>query len=157
MLPFPARLTLFGCVATPVTLTVEPRPRWERILRAFLSLALAAITAPILFMIPPHAEWVLLSVITGVYWFRKNWIAEFVVGTFEGVCPKCHTAVEVKPGTTLRFPHGVTCYGCHEHPALEPGEAPPLQPLADSTNDIPPTPPAEIRPLRIWSPSSSEW
>lgn len=157
MQEFPARLTLFGCAPTPVALTVEARPRWERILRAFLSLFAAAITAPILFLIPPHAEWVLLSAVTGIYWFRKNWIAEYVVGSFAGICPKCHTSIEVKAGTTLRFPHGVVCYGCHEHPALEPGDAPPPPPLKDTTNDPQHPGPAEIRPLRIWSPSSSEW
>ena len=157
MQDLPARLTLFGCVPTPVALTVEPRARWERILRAFLSLAAAAITAPILFLIPPHAEWVLLSAAAGIYWFRKNWIAEYVVVSFAGICPKCHTPVEVKAGTTLRFPHGVVCYSCHEHPALEPGEAPPVEPLKETPNDTPRDGPEEIRPLRIWSPSSSEW
>jgi predicted CXXCH cytochrome family protein len=157
MQQLPARLTLFGCVATPVALSVEPRPRWERMLRAVLSLVAAAAFAPILMFIPPHAEWIVLSVATGIYWFRKNWIAEFVVGSFEGVCPKCHTPVNVKSGTTLRFPHGVVCYKCHEHPELEPGEAPPLQPLQDAVVDHERAAPEEIRPLRIWSPSSSEW
>jgi hypothetical protein len=152
-----ARLALFGFAPTPVQLSVEPRPRWERALRAFLALAMAAITAPLLFLIPPHAEWLLLATATGIYWFRKNWIAEYVLMAFEGVCPKCHHAVAVKPHTTLRFPHSVVCYSCHEHPALELGAAPPLEPRAPSDGPAAPRPPAEIRPLRVWSPSSSEW
>lgn len=157
MQTIPARLTLFGCVPTPVTLLVEARPRWERVLRAILSLVAAALVAPILFIIPPHAEWLLLSAITGIYWFRKNWIAEFVVGAFEAVCPKCHKPVHVKKGTTLRFPHSVVCYSCHEHPDLEQGTAPPLQPRDETIIESKRDAPAEIRPLRIWSPSSSEW
>lgn len=153
----PARLTLFGYAPTPAQLEVEPRARWERVLRAVLALAAAAVTAPILFLIPPHAEWLLLSAATGIYWFRKNWIAEFVVVCFQGVCPRCHAPISVKPGTTLRFPHGVVCYGCHEHPALEPGEAPPVQPRDPAEVTPEARAPAEVRPLRIWSPSSSEW
>ena len=153
-----ARLALFGFAPTPVQLAVEPRPRWERVLRAFLALFIAGATAPLLFLIPPHAEWLLLSAATGVYWFRKNWIAEYVLVAFEGICPKCHGPITVKKGTTLRFPHGVVCYSCHEHPALEPGDAPPVEPRAP----IDPLAaqkraPEEVRPLRIWSPSSSEW
>ena len=152
-----ARLALFGFASTPVQLTVEPRPRWERRLRAFLALFAAAVTAPILFLIPPHAEWLLLSAATGIYWFRKNWIAEFVLVEFQGICPKCHAPVEVKRGTTLRFPHGVVCYNCHDHPALELGDAPPVEPRGPSDDAPQARPPAEVRPLRIWSPSSSEW
>ena len=153
----PARLTLFGSVPTPVTLSVEPRPRWERILRAFLSLFIAAITGPIVMIIPPHAEWLLLNTLAGLYWFRKNWIAEYVLEAFEGVCPKCHTDITMKKGMTLRFPEGVSCYHCHEHPTLELGEAPPLQPLREPEVNPQRTAPEEVRPLRIWSPSSSEW
>jgi hypothetical protein len=153
-----ARLALFGFAPTPVQLSVEPRPRWERVLRAFLALFLAGVTAPILFLIPPHAEWLVLSALTGVYWFRKNWIAEYVLLGFEGICPKCHGSVTVKKGTTLRFPHSVVCYNCHEHPALEPGEAPPVVPRDPAAEAaIQKQAPAEVRPLRIWSPSSSDW
>ena len=152
-----ARLALFGYPPTPVQLTVEPRPRWERRLRAFLPLFAAAATAPVLFMIPPHVEWLVLSAAAGIYWFRKNWIAEFVLVGFIGICPKCHSPIEVKKGATLRFPHGVVCYQCHEHPALELGDAPPVQPRSSSDQALQPRPPAEVRPLRIWSPSSSEW
>jgi hypothetical protein len=151
-----ARLSLFGFASTPATLRVEPRARWERALRAFLSLLAAAVSAPILFLIPPHAEWLLLSAAAGIYWFRKNWIAEYVVVDFAGVCPRCHTPISIKSGITLRFPHDTPCYHCHEHPSLEPGEAPPPAPR-DAAPPEPAAPPAEIRPLRIWSPSSSEW
>ena len=152
-----ARLALFGFQPTPVELMVEPRPRWERVVRAFIALFAAGVTAPLLFLIPPHAEWLLLSTAAGIYWFRKNWIAEYVLVGFAGICPKCHQAIAVKEGTTLRFPHGVVCYSCHEHPALELGEAPPPGDRAPADTIVAPRPPAEVRPLRIWSPSSSEW
>ena len=153
----PARLSLFGCVSTPVTLHVEPRPRWERILRAFLTLFVAAIIAPIVVIIPPHAEWLVLNIVAGIYWFRKNWIAEYVLESFEGICPKCHHAITMKRGMTLRFPEGVSCFQCHEHPTLELGAAPAVQPLVADPAMEQRSAPAEVRPLRIWSPSSSEW
>ena len=152
-----ARLSLFGFVSTPVTLHVSPRDRPERIARSILSIVAAVAAAPFVFLIPPHAEWVLITLATGMYWARKNWIAEYVVAFFEGVCPRCYTPMIVKPGTTLRFPHAVVCYSCHQHPVLEPGAAPP----ADSTRRENATPPAagptERRPVRIWSPAGSNW
>jgi hypothetical protein len=152
-----ARLSLFGFAATPVTLRVSPRTRSERVMRAILSMVAGILIAPFVFLIPPHAEWVMLSVATGMYWARKNWIAEYVVSSFEGVCPRCHAPVAIKSGTTLRFPHGVVCYACHQHPVLEAGGAPPLDPARreDSTKPMPG--PSERRPTRIWSPAGSNW
>jgi hypothetical protein len=155
--PLEARLSLFGFVATPVTLSVTPRTRAERVTRSILSMVAAIIFAPIVFLIPPHAEWVLITIAAGIYWARKNWIAEYVVASFEGVCPRCYTAIKVKSGTTLRFPHAVVCYQCHQHPVLEAGGAPPIDDTRreDSTQPVPGA--TERRPVRIWSPAGSNW
>ena len=152
-----ARLALFGRVPTPATLTVEPRPRSERILRAWMSLFGMGLLGTILFIVPPHAEPVLFTWIAGIYWFRKHLSAEFEVVEFKGICPNCHHPLEVKAGTTLKFPHSVVCFGCKSEADLELGEAPPLQDLPPSQTQIQTSKPAEIRPLRVWSPSSSEW
>ena len=152
-----ARLALFGRVPTPATLTVEPRTRGERLLRAYLTLFGAGILGTILFIVPPHAEPVLLTWIAGIYWFRKHLNAEFEVVAFEGACPYCHKPVQVKAGTTLKFPHSVSCYSCKSESDLELGSAPPIQDVAPLALETERRPPEEIRPLRIWSPSSSEW
>ena len=152
-----ARLSLFGFSATPVTLHVTPRTRSERVTRSILSMVTAILIAPFVFFIPPHAEWVMLSIATGMYWARKNWVAEYVVASFEGVCPRCHSPVTLRAGTTLRFPHGLVCYACHQRPTLEAGSAPPLDPSRreDATKPMPG--PSERRPVRIWSPAGSNW
>ncbi|HUP88592.1 MAG TPA: hypothetical protein VM100_04555 [Longimicrobiales bacterium] len=152
-----ARLTLFGFVATPVILGVTARTKSERVARAFLTLVAAAIAGPILMIIPPHIEWGIMTGLTAIYWARKHWVAEYVVDSFEGVCPRCHTRLQVAKGTTLRFPHNVACYQCHEHPALELGEAPPLDPDAPVPEPRPVHKIGERRPLKIWSPAGSDW
>lgn len=151
-----ARLSLFGFVSTPALLSVTPRTRTTRVTRAIASVIGSVLLAPVVFLIPPHAEWVMITIATGLYWARKNWIAEYVVAEFAGTCPRCFTAVGIRRGATLRFPHAVTCYSCHQHPVLERGPAPPVdesrrEPVAADR------PPAERRPLRIWSPAGSDW
>lgn len=152
-----ARLSLFGFAPTPAELIVIPRTKAQRVTRAVLSVVAAIFAAPVVFMIPPHAEWVIGVVVTGIYWARKNWIAEFVVASCHGLCPRCLTAIVVKPRTTLRLPHAVTCYSCHEHPALEEGAAPPLDPERRSEIESQVRPDNDRRPLRIWSPAGSDW
>lgn len=152
-----ARLSLFGFVPTPATLSATRRPRAERVLRAIFAVATAVVVAPIVFLIPPHIEWVVLTVITGLYWTRKNWIAELVVESLNAVCPRCYARVTAKAGTTLRLPHGLVCYSCHEHPVLELGAAPPID--ATRTGPIEQAPPKieERRPVKTWSPAGSDW
>ena len=151
-----ARLSLFGFVSTPAELSVTPRTRTHRIGRAIACGVGGIVIAPVVFLIPPHAEWVMLSVATGLYWARKNWIAEYVVAAFEARCPRCYTPVRVKPGMTLRFPQALNCYSCHQHPVLEPGTAPPVD---ESRREEAAQAPrqSERRPLKIWSPAGSDW
>lgn len=136
---------------------MTPRSKSERVTRALLTIVAAALVAPLVFLVPPHIEWVVGTVITAAYWVRKHWVAEYVVESFEGVCPRCVHALRIKRGTTLRFPHSIVCYNCHEHPALELGEAPPFDP--DRKPPAPPKDPkvGERTPLKIWSPAGSDW
>jgi hypothetical protein len=152
-----ARLSLFGFVSTPAVLHATPRPKSERVTRSMLTLLATVIGAPIAFLIPPHIECLVMTVITGTYWVRKQWVAEYVVASCDSVCPRCYAAITIKAGTTLRLPHSVVCYGCHEHPALETGEAPPVDPANRTDSGEPDRPVGERRPLRIWSPAGSDW
>lgn len=152
-----ARLTLFGFVPTPVALLVQKRDRAERVARSVLTVVAAAIIGPILMIIPPHIEWGIMTALTAVYWARKHWVAEYVVDSFSGVCPRCLESIELKKGTTLRFPQNLACYNCHEHPFLEAGDAPPVDFSRPREAEQPDPPVGERRPLKIWSPAGSDW
>ena len=153
-----ARLSLFGFVPTPARLSVTARTRSERVARALLTLLGTALAAPLVAIIPPHIEPVVMTVIAGLYWTRKHWVAEYVVAEFDGVCPRCLTPIDIKPRTTLRFPQNVACFKCHEHPFLELGDAPPVDPARlASPATAPPPSVGERRPLKIWSPAGSDW
>lgn len=117
----PARLTIFGFEPTAGQMDVEYRPRSIRMTRTLVSLALFWGIAPIVLLIPPHIEWALGALIAGVYYARKNWKAEYIVKAFEGPCPSCRTGLELKAGTMIRFPHGLTCFECHHEPMIEAG------------------------------------
>lgn len=114
----PARLTVFGFSPTGGRMEVEYRPFAVRLTRTLISLALCWGIAPVVFLIPPHFEWALAAVLAGIYYARKNWTAEYVVKFFEGTCPSCGSTLDLEPGTTIRFPHGLTCFECHHEPFL---------------------------------------
>lgn len=136
---------------------MTPRSPSQRATRTILTIGATIFLAPVVFLIPPHVEWVVMTIVTGVYWARKNWTAEYVVATFSGICPRCYAAISIKPGTTLRLPHSVVCYSCHEHPLLETGSAPPVDEANRVDNTEPDRPVGERRPFRIWSPAGSDW
>jgi hypothetical protein len=152
-----ARLSLFGFVATPADLLVSPRSETQRVTRTVLTIAATILLAPLLFLIPPHIEWLVMTTLTGIYWARKNWTAEYVVASFSGTCPRCYAAISINAGTTLRLPHSVVCYSCHEHPSLEAGGAAPVDEANRVDNTEPDRPVGERRPFRIWSPAGSDW
>jgi hypothetical protein len=166
-----ARVALFGHPPSPATLVVEPRSAVTRRTRAITGLLGCWLLMPVVFFIPPHAEWVLLLFFGGIYICRKEWTAEYVLRQFEGNCPRCGTALRVKGGTTLRFPHGIPCPGCRHTCALEAGaaDAPDAAGARVTRGTGFAPPPADLdleaqdaywrrrASTSVWSPASSDW
>lgn len=48
----------------------------------------------------------------------KSWRGRFRVMEFSGACPRCHTALTLKPGSKIGSPHHLVCYSCHHEPDL---------------------------------------
>ncbi len=120
----PAHLHLPGSGTAPASVEVIFQPRPARIARAVGILVVSILLMPVVFFIPPHFLWPLLSLAAGVYFARKYWVGEYYVTEFEGSCPRCGGALEVKPGSRIRNPQALECYGCHRQPELvidEPG------------------------------------
>lgn len=116
---FPAKVMLFGFRPMPARLEMIARPRWVRLTRAAIALGVALIVAPFVMMVPPHIEWVVVTLAAGGYFARRHWRSEYVVESFEGRCPNCGGELAMKPGTMLRFPHSLVCYQCHHEPWVE--------------------------------------
>jgi hypothetical protein len=113
-----ARLELPGGGTTPATIEVVYQPRATRMSRAIIILVLSWVLMPVLFFIPPHFLWPLVSLIAGILLARRYWRGEYYVTSFEGACPRCDTAIEIKPGTRIRSRQSVECFGCHRQPEL---------------------------------------
>jgi hypothetical protein len=48
----------------------------------------------------------------------RSWLAKYRVMDFHGACPRCQTALPLKPGTKIGSPHHLVCYSCHHEPDL---------------------------------------
>ena len=113
-----ARLQLPGGGATPATIEVIYQPRATRMSRAILVLSISVLLMPVLFFLPPHFLWPIVSLVVGILLARRYLRGEYYVTSFEGACPRCDTAIEIKSGTRVRARYSVECFGCHRQPEL---------------------------------------
>jgi hypothetical protein len=114
-----ARLVLAGHAPTPAQVQVRPRPRKQRTVRALTLLVVFWALVPLVFLIPPHLPWALGAFAAGIYFALRSLRGEYVVDAFSGACPRCGEPLNVAPGTLVKLPYTVTCYGCHHEPALQ--------------------------------------
>ena len=113
-----ARLVLPGSGTVDASVEVIYQSRATRASRALLTLGVAFVIMPVLFFIPPHFLWPLLSLVIGGYLAWRYWRGEYYLIGFEGKCPRCDTALDVARGTRVRRRHTLECYSCHRHPEL---------------------------------------
>ncbi len=113
-----ARLVLPGSGTVDASVEVIYQSRATRASRALLTLGVAIAIMPVVFFIPPHFLWPLLSLGIGGYLAWRYWRGEYYVIDFEGHCPRCETPIELSRGTRVRGRQTLECYGCHRHPEL---------------------------------------
>jgi hypothetical protein len=163
-------LTLFGHPHTGVALRVEVHPVWRRRVRAVGTLLVCWGAMPILFFIPPHAEWLVAAFFGGLYLAHREWTTEYRVVSFAGACPRCGSDLELRPGSRLRLPDRLGCGACRRESLLEPGWAPAAEGSGRVTGYAASAePPADVdaaalaeywrarRRRSVWSPASSEY
>lgn len=113
-----ARLHLPGSGTGPAQVEMIYQPRATRMTRAILTLVVSWLIIPVVFFIPPHFPWVLAAFFGGLWLAWRFWNGEFYVSRFEGACPRCGAALELKPGTRIRRRQMLECYSCHRSPEL---------------------------------------
>jgi hypothetical protein len=113
-----ARLVLPGAGSTRARVLVERQPVGRRAAGALLVLAVAIALMPVVFFVPPHFLWPLVSLGVGSFAAWRLWRGTYSVVSFEGRCPRCDTELDIPVGTRIRRRHTVDCYGCHRQPAL---------------------------------------
>jgi hypothetical protein len=120
-----ARIELPGSGTTSAEIEVVYQPRSTRVARSLIVLAVTAVVMPVVIFIPPHVVWPLVTLAAGLWLARRYWVGTYHVSRFEGECPRCGTALELKPGQRIGARHTMECYGCHRQPRLiidEPGD-----------------------------------
>lgn len=148
-----AKLVLPGSGSIPATVEVIYQSQATRLSRALIILAVSILISPVLFFLPPHFLWPLVSLAAGGYLAWRYWTGEYYVTHFEGACPRCDTPLEMKRGTRIRGRHTLDCHGCHrqptlilddpEHPPEEPSEpASPTAPEVPEVTEVPTESPA---------------
>lgn len=113
-----AWVRLPGHEAVAAHADVDHRNRRTRIVRSIVALGATLVITPIVFILPPHIPWMVIALVWGGYTAHQQWRGEFVVRSFEGVCPRCHSPLVIEPGTKIRLPHQVDCFNCHHEPTL---------------------------------------
>lgn len=111
------RLTLFGAAPTDGTLEVTPRPMSRRTMRAALTAGATLVGAVGAGIIPPHVPWALGVLGLGAWRTRAEWRGEYELHRFDGTCPRCGNALELKE-KYVTPPLAVPCYSCHAQPQL---------------------------------------
>jgi hypothetical protein len=81
------------------------------------TLAVCAVIAPFVALLPPHVPWAFGAIGVGGILARRRWSERFTLERVEGSCPKCGAALAVKSGR-LKLPHLVACEACHHQTAL---------------------------------------
>ena len=116
-----ARLVLRAHEPQRAVLEIEYRTPRTRLTRALVALLGCWLLAPLVAIVPPHIPWAIGSVLVGVYLAVKQWTGEYIVGRFEGKCPRCASTLPLPAGTRIRLPHEMVCYACHHEPTLQVG------------------------------------
>lgn len=116
--PPAAWVRLRGHEPVPAQVDLVRRTRRTRVTNTLLTLLASWVLAPILFLLPPHIPWAAGALLVGAYLAYRQWIGEYEVHAFSGACPRCGTALPIKPGSRIRLPHHVNCYHCHHEPTL---------------------------------------
>lgn len=113
-----ARLELPGSETGPAEVEIIYQPRATRLSRAILVLLVSWLIIPVVAFIPPHIPWILITFFGGLLLALRIWGGEFYVSRFEGACPRCGTALELKRGARIRRAQMLECHGCHRRPEL---------------------------------------
>jgi hypothetical protein len=110
-----------GHEAVPARADLQVRTLSARATRGGLALVGCWGVGLVVFFVPPHIPWAVIALASGVYFGLRQLRGEYVVASFSGECPRCHSALRIEPGTKIRLPHRMDCFECHHQPSFEIG------------------------------------
>lgn len=113
-----ARLELPGNDPAAASLEVIYQPRATRLVRTIIFVGLTLLLMPVVYFLPPAYLWPPVVLVAGLIMARMAWVGEYYVSSFEGACPRCGTALQLKPGSRVRNRQRIECPGCQGRPTL---------------------------------------
>ena len=111
-------ITLFGHTSTRATVTLIERSRGWRLTRSLGVFTLCLLVAPLVALIPPHAPWAVVVLVTGGTLARRRWLEHHALQCLEGECPRCGAELALKLPTRLKNPHPIPCDHCLHEPLM---------------------------------------
>ena len=117
--PMQAWIVLPGHRDARADIEVREYPFWTRLVRTLgLGAAWSVVTVStfVITIFDPFLSSIPLTV--GLFTVWRSWKGRFRVNRFAGDCPRCGTAMRLKPGSHISVPHPLVCYACHHEPEL---------------------------------------
>jgi hypothetical protein len=114
-----ASLNVFGSEPTWGRVTLIPRTSSWRLTRTLVVAGIAAVLAPLVALIPPHAPWGVGVIIGAFVLARNRWLERYTLVGLEGTCPRCGGPIRSRSRTRLKDPHTVPCDQCHHEVVVE--------------------------------------
>jgi hypothetical protein len=121
--PSTATLHIWGHQRVPARLDVERYPLWAWIARIACFAAAWIVTSVLTLVITFDPFIASFPFAIGLGLVYRAIRGRYRVREFAGTCPRCESALELKPGSKINLPHRMDCFRCHFEPELhlEPG------------------------------------
>lgn len=114
-----AWIVLPGHRDAPARLTVERYSLFARFYRTVLYAMLWIGSTVATFLITIFDPFMTcMPFFVGAVMTYRSWRGRYRVTAFDGSCPRCETALQLKTGSKIASPHHMVCYNCHHEPCL---------------------------------------
>ena len=114
-----ARIVLPGHRDMPARVDVSEVPLRRRVVRTLVLAAFwGTITAAVFFITVFDPFMTSMPAFVGAASVYRSWRGRYELHAFQAACPRCGTALKVKPNAKVSAPHPLVCYSCHHQPEL---------------------------------------
>jgi hypothetical protein len=114
-----ARIVLPGHRDTPARVDVSEVPLRRRVVRTLVLAAFwGTITVAVLFITVFDPFMTSMPAFVGAASVYRSWRGRYELHAFQATCPRCGSALQVKPNAKVSAPHPLVCYSCHHQPEL---------------------------------------
>jgi hypothetical protein len=115
---FNATLRLWGHGRVAAQLDVERYPVWTWIARVGLFTCVWFVGTVLTLIVTFDPFVASFPFVLGLGLVYRGIKGRYRVRAFQGACPRCHRALDLKAGSKISLPHQLDCFNCHFEPEL---------------------------------------